>query len=200
MNTLDSLVVLLHNFQKFASTADTRVVALVVFLVFLLILLGWKVLESSVIQGRAFIYRLTPQGHLEWQQREAELQAEVDTIMAKIKSQPAMFMGPPKPPAWWRPWLKRLGYLAYWAFLSLWSWGAIHFYQQAVALDVRIRTEDAASLGGVSSMRIFQGDEPAKLYWLAAFLVVQVLFVLGGSVWEWHKTRVAQRLSAVPLP
>jgi hypothetical protein len=170
-----------------ASKMDARMLALLVFLAFLLTLLAWKLVEGLAAVFFELVYSLTPKGRLAEQQRHKAIEAEVDAIMAKINSTQAPFQGPPKPPAHWQIWLGRVGWVAFYGWLGLWSYGAWHFYQLAESSAARIAAEEARNPMLLSPLRGLRGDEPGKTYALATFLALQVLAVMIGSLWEWHK-------------
>lgn len=190
----------IHKLVALTATMDARMVALLVFLAFLLTLLAWKLVEGLAAVVFELIYSLTPKGRLAQQQRHKAIQAEVDAIMAKIKSVSAPFQGPPKPPARWQIWLRGVGNVAFYGWIGLWSYGAWHFYQTAQITAIHIAAEEARNPLLLSPLRGLHNEEPGKSYTLAAFLAVQVLAVGISSVWQWYKeNRAAQQALPIKL-
>ncbi len=188
---------LLPKLAALATGADRRVVAMLVFLAFLLTLLAWKLLEGLAAVLFELLYSLTPQGRLAEKQRREAIAADVEASMAKINSLQAQFQGPPKPPAHWQLWLRRMGPVAYVGVLGLWSVGAWHFYQLAQTTAERI-AEEARNPLMISSLRGLHCDEPGKTYAIATILALQVLAVLTSSLWQWYKDH--QTTTQNPLP
>ncbi len=121
------------------------------------------------------------------------MQAQIDAIMANISSTPNPFQGPPQPPAAWQVALNRLAPVVFVALVAVWSYGALYFYQRAVAIGVCIAQEEAANPLLLSSLRGPGNDEPGKTYAVATFLAIQVVAVIGGTAWQWYTVRRAAR-------
>lgn len=114
--------------------------------------------------------------------------AQVDAILANIKSQPAAFQGAPEPPTAWPVALMSMAPVAFAALVGMWGCGAWHFLQSAQATAAHLAEEEVRNPLLLSSLRGLNNEEPGKTYTVAAFLAVQVLAVLVGSTWRVCKT------------